>query len=429
MSIDWKKLIWNALDPNDSLQLGDALKSQALASIKGWLDEDKTQIAGLLRGVLADGRLDKSDASALVSALVSRWSKVSPFEHSFTQKLLATLDGGPNDDAELTLKEIAAAAAGWLSEQTRDENLMQFIREIANGALSVNEARDMLLDFVRKENGASASDALAALLKGKVLLADVLLLVTALRQADTPAEPGDTLQDHLTTLRGYLQGNSNSVLNKALEQVIKGEHAPLAAAALAAVMKGDEVTTLFSKELTQRLRARLESALTDQLRQQVVGISEPQAAALAKAIRELWSGERTLWAQQTDKDELVAAGFAEEHYPTWVRVRHVLYAVGESLRAGAVVSTDPLARPHVFAAAQIKPGTPLKSLMAAEGQEEKLVKRIKWFCAAEYADEPGGAILARDASVPIDVHGVQNGVPAGKVLHYVNAVLLWKDWL
>lgn len=427
MSIELEKLIWNALDPKDSLKIGDAIKSEALARIKSWLDEDETQIAALLRGVLADGRLDKSDASALVSALVSRWSAASPFGHSFTQKLLATLDGGPNDDGELTLKEIAAAAAGWLSEKTDNQNLKQFIAEIADGALSVNQARDMLLAFVESKLGKARHDALAALLDGQVLLADVLLLITALRQADAPANPGSTLQDHMSTLLGYLQGNSTAALNKALDQVIKGEYAPLAAAALAAVMKGDDVTKLFSKELTQRLRARLESALTDQLKEHVVGINDAQATALALAIRELWSGKRSLWAQQTDEEEFIAAGLTKRQYPTWVRVRQVLYAVSESLRGGAVVPTDALARPHVFAAARIKSTTPLNSLMASAGQEDVLVRRIKWFCAAEFSGERGSGTLANPYNYPVDVHSVKNGVTARKVLQYVDTAIILGD--
>lgn len=428
MQNDWKDAFWKAVAPdNVGLGLPDALKQKVLEQAQGWLGEDRPQIAALLRSVLADGRLDKSDASALVSALVSRWSATSPFGHSFTQKLLATLDGGSNDDGELTLKEVAAAAAGWLSQQTDNQNLKQFIAEIADGALSVDQARDMLLAFVKDKLGEAKYGALAALLDGKVLLADVLLLVTALRQADAPANPGSTLQDHLKTLLGYLQGSSTPALDKALQQVIEGRHAPLAAAALAAVMKGDDVTTLFNKQLAQRLRTRLESALTDQLRQHIVGINDAQATALAQAIRALWSGEHKLWAEQTDEEEFIAAGLTKRQYPTWVRVRQVLYAVGESLRGGSVVPTDALARPHVFAAARIKTNTPLNSLMAGAGQEDALVRRIKWFCAAEFSGERGGGTLADPHNYPVDVPSVKNSATARKVLQYVDTAIVLGD--
>ena len=59
--------------------------------------------------------------------------------------------------------------------------------------------------------------------------------------------------------------------------------------------------------------------------------------------------------------------------------------------------------------------------------EDALVRRIKWFCAAEFCGERGGGTLADPHNYPVDVPSVKNSATARKVLQYVDTAIVLGD--
>lgn len=389
-----------------------ATRDAALELAGKWLSGEAPAVAPVLQAALTDGKLSKDESIALVSALVSTWSDRTPFGGAYTQQLLETLK-----DGELTVSEISSAVAGWVVRRTQNKNVQFFLREIADGKLSRDEVQELLLQLAQARKGKSAATALKSLLSGKVLLSEVLLLLVSVRLGEQEADPGSTTDEALKTLQSYLQDTSTATLDDALDRLIAKDHAGLALGAIAAVVKGEDLGVLLRKQVVEGLRERLKKALTDELKNSVAGLNGEQADALVQTILDLWRGKRSLWAEQTELEAFT------EHYPakmfgTWTRVRKVLYAAKWATQTDAVVPTDALARPHVFAAAEITPKTKLSTL-ATKGKTRVFVECVRRFCAIEFANDPGSGPLQNPDNYPVSTNAIAAGATADQVMLFV----------
>ena len=109
-------------------------------------------------------------------------------------------------------------------------------------------------------------------------------------------------------------------------------------------------------------------------------ITEDQAEALAKTVVGILKGEVELIPKLTEQQALKMSDW---EYSIWSRVRKILYAAKLAMSEAALVSTDPLAQPHVFAAAAIGKATSVGSL-AEMDQWPILLEQIARFTYTEF---------------------------------------------
>lgn len=359
---------------------GEALEQSACDLIQQWIGGDNAELADVVVQALQAGAVTEADIEAVLCAVASAYASKCPLGESFAKALLANLR-----DGKLGSEEIAELAAAWVASRTSSPNLRALIEAAAAGELSKDEIEAAVLEWLRRRGATDLAATLEQALNSSrpltVTMRPLALLLAAylvqLRRITDVGTTKEKLRAAVVTALGNLEDSELMEILKAIADKRYPDAARLVLSALGITADEAVVQALLSGKLQPFLRERL----TAKLKGAIKDVSDAQAAALAEEAIRLLKGEDKLVPEQTEQQAL---GMGDWEYGIWTRTRQVLYAAKLAAEGGAIVPTDPMARPHVFAAAAISADTVVKTLVD-ESRWDYFLEYIDLFSRAEFA--------------------------------------------
>ncbi len=360
---------------------GSVVAKRLDAVLSRWQSGELGEIAEVVSGIITSGAI--SDAT--LGKVIADW-----LHGRFGNKvdritaLAADLQNG------LDLGNLKDLAVAWVLGNHTSSKIEEFLREVeSRKALTASAVRDTLVDWLKKHGEASLADAADGLLasnRSDAKQALVQLFVSHLAgtgRVSLQFPSAAVVRDRLLLAIRELDGVDPRLV-EALQGLADGDLKKATAGFLGVLGIGEDLDFLGS--LAKNLQQEARDQLTAVLKRAVMGISDAQAKSLAHALFEVAAGKRELLPAQSERDRL---GLSEEGYSVWLGIQQVLYSASLAVRGGAIVSTSPMAQPHVFASAAIGFDTKLRSLADASkwGHLVRLVHSFTW---AHFANHPGG---------------------------------------
>jgi hypothetical protein len=392
--VDWRSELFGLLGRlSDSWQFpGDALKQSVSELVGKWIGGDASEFADALSEVLQGGSVTEAEIGGVLLLVAKSYAPGCPLGKPFAESLIADLS-----DGKLESGEIAELAAAWVASRTRDPNLQALLQAAADGRLSGSEIQTAVHQWLTDQGETQLAAALETALTGSALPTMrtlVLFLGAYLLQRQGIASVGTTVEEQRRAIVEALGEVVDPGLVDFLRAVVERRYADAARLALATLgIAADEAA--IRALLVENLEPRFRQQLTGKLKGVVEGITDEQAAALAEEVIRLLKGEDKLIAAQAEQEAL---GLGDWEYGIWQRTRQVLYAAKLAAEGGAVVPTDPMARPHVFAAAAIGADTVVKTLVG-ESLWGYLLEYIDLFSRAEFGSSIRVAPIGREGMV------------------------------
>ncbi len=371
----------------------DNIKKQLYPLIATWVAGGSKTLEQAIKDALSDDKLTQPEMIGILVAVAQSRSDDKLLGSQFMKDLLDGLK-----DATLTPDEIAGVVASWVAGQVKDATLKQLIKAASDGHLSRDEVEEALLGWLNTHGGPSVATKLRKLLDSPqpVNLRAVIVLVTSfLIDAREITGAGSTIDKQIKDLVDTLGHLGNSALVDILAALAEKDYVKAARLTLKE-LDVDVADTIIAAAVHGKVEELGTELLQRILSKSIEGITKDQAIALAARIVDIVNGKEQLVPLEDEQQRLK---LGDLQYALWLRVKRLLYAVKLAVKKDPLVSTDPQAQPHVFAAAAIAFDMKLVSL--SKGQTaadlEDLRKLIWSFTYEEFKDDPGGYKYKTDA--------------------------------
>jgi len=411
MALDWKYFF----DQHLKDVLGGAswppsqqeILNMAHKQVAGWLAGDNAAIKKAITDALQDNSLTEKELAGILTLAAQNWLKDKFFGNDFVQRLIDALS-----DGKLSASEIADVAAELIAKRTDiGDPLKQLLKSAVDGHLSRDEIETALLVWV-KQKAPGLEVKLQQLLDSSdpVNLRSVIMLaVSFLIVEEKITNPVSTIDKQIKGVVDALKNYANGDLVDLIQALVDKNYVTAAKV----VLKKLGVATIEDAVIKQILDGKYAEVAQDflakALKREITGINEEQAAGLADAIIKIVSGKLELIPAKSEQESLQLNNW---QYDIWIRIRKVLYAAKMALNRGAIVPSDPMAQPHVFAAASIRFDTPVNSL-APKADWQRLLDILKTFTYREFMNSPGGEQYKLESPIYMDM------LIAGRTAEYI----------
>lgn len=410
MMLDWKFF----LDKQLKDILGDAswpptsqdVLDKAHEQVAAWLAGDNAAIKKAITDALSDNKLTEKELTGILTLVAQGWANDKFLGNDFVLRLLASLS-----DGTLSAGEIADVAAELVTRKISNDTLKQLIKSVSDGHLSRDEVESALLDWVKRNGPAGLDAKLKTVLDSPdpVNLRSVIMLaVSFLITEGKITNPISSIDKQIKGVVDALQNYAGADMVKLIQALVDKDY--LAAAKTVLAKLGVTIEDAVIQQILDGKFADVaQGFLKGALEREITDITDEQAAGLADAIIKIISGKMELIPA---KNEQGALQLDDWQYGIWIEVRKVLYAVKMAIGGGPIVPSDAMAQPHVFAAAAIGFGTPVKSL-APEARWQELLDMLQAFTYIEFKAKPGGAQYKVERPIYMDM------LKAGKTAEFI----------
>lgn len=341
---------------------------------KKLLGTDSSTLAKAILGALSDNSVTADEIKGIVGA----WALAQAGGDAVLQQLIQALM-----DGKVTQVEAATVALSWAKRQVKDPTVLAFLGTVATSSsgLSVDQAKfkKQLLAFLEKKSGldkAVTNPIIEAINDGDFDPAAIMAIVTGIAVAfdedglgdllDELREKGQDTEDTLLVVLSWVSGTSLDKLKDAASLLAKGDFLKLLAMVVGALEPG-----LGTALLTQIANGKFQELALEELTKLLKDAGVNEAGDLAKAIIDLATGARSLFAQPEEAG--LPFGKNAAAVAVWHETQEVMYLA--MLFAGAglgdIVSTDPQAVPHLVRAANLKLDTPLSKLVVDPSKKDQ----------------------------------------------------------
>lgn len=408
MSVDWGKHFDALISDVGWKAVSGSVREKVYALVEEWIFGDRDALKGAVKAALKDKALGDEEMVGILAILALDWAgKKSELGETFLTDLVRSLT-----DGELTATEIAELAANWVATHvTTNETLRDLIKAAVNGNLSRLEVLDALFEWLEDRSGVAGlkrrvekilKSAKPVNLRSLVLVTVSYLIKEGVLKKASITQEG--LVEDLVKAIGKL--DEDSPLVAVFEALAQEDYAGAAQQILGDLGIEDSgalVQGLVRIFLEEKPSAVIQDFLAGAIKRQLKGdVTGKQAAELAQTIVGIANGTIKLIPELEERQLFKAEfGIDEEKWPVWVETRNILYAAKLALAGGSVVSTDPMARPHVFAAATITPGTVLADL-AEPADHQKLMRLVFTFTKGVYGRLPRGEKYLTHGPISMD---------------------------
>lgn len=410
MMLDWKffldqqlkDVLGGASWPPTSQDVLDKAHEQVAA----WLAGDNAAIKKAVTDALSDDGLTEKELAGILTLVAQGWINDKFLGNDFVQRLLSALS-----DGKLSAGEIADVAAELVTRKINDDTLKQTIKSVSDGHLSRDEVESALLDWVKRKGPSGLDTKLKTVLDSPdpVNLRSVIMLAVSFLITDGKiTNPISSVDKQIRGVADALKTYAGSDLVALIQALVNKDYVAAAKTVLAKLGLTIE-DAVIQQILDGKFADVAQGFLKGALKRGITDISDEQAAGLADALIKIISGKMELIPA---KNERGALQLDDWQYGVWIEVRKVLYAVKMAIGGGSTVPSDAMAQPHVFAAAAIGFGTPVKSL-APESRWQELLDMLQSFTYIEFKDRPGGAQYKMERPIYMDM------LKAGKTAEFI----------
>ncbi|MCC5613238.1 hypothetical protein LC612_42820, partial [Nostoc sp. CHAB 5834] len=342
--------------------LTENLKEKIYAqAIKKLLGSDETTVAQALLIALQDDEIKSKEWRDILTA----WANAHVGQDEVAQDLIVVLN-----DAKITTVEAVRVGVKWAKRQVNDRTVQALLDGISATGFDEAAAWDALKVFLKNAGiPTDISDGLINAVEvdrkiGKKELFQLLAAFAATAKQEELVQFINRLQNEppQTVVIAFLNSRLPQEVNGLLEKIIALDWPALISfiLGLAKIELGAEV---IGKLLEGKVQNFVVKLMTDFLAKQGVG----HAGDVASTIVDLVTGARSLFATGPEPD--APALTSPARIVLWQEIRETIYLCQLFLNEGSVVSTDPMAPPHVFQSAKIRFGTPAHKLVGAKNDE------------------------------------------------------------
>lgn len=346
----WQDSLGKILGPKWE-DVPQAVRDIALAKVGSWMDTEESEYADIIMDALADKTPPLPVLAQLLATVIEHRAKPDDPLAPFVQRLLRDLD-----DGKITTKELAEVAAVWVNGHVTSPDLQSFVVLATTLPFEDGDIKEGILAWVHDRAGAALDADLRDAIDNRKALTTrdlALFLISALAQSKVFTTGHVDASGLKSALLEALESASATAKLGPIIGIIKAFLADKPAEAVLIAVRyfgfvGDDsfVKALLGiTDLKAEIFKRLANVVSG------LGVPKAQAQALVTRFFEIAEGKAVLFTEHDERAEMDA--ITDVGYGLWLELRRVLFATKLAVAGGAVVPTDAMARPYVFAAADI----------------------------------------------------------------------------
>ena len=339
----------------NGLDDGSLSRSEVLATVSGWAQKrvnDET-LLGVIKA-LEDGSLSGAEVRAVLVAAAGRLGVDSGIAGAFYTAL---------EDGNLTGAESLDVIVAWARRQVKNPAAQALLDAFDSGNFDAVRAKAAFFEYLDTsglkkdladaikaalDSDGSRTQKLLLLLAGWAGAAGERSLAELLKRPELSAEPEKAVI-------AWLSGRLPEEIAAVFEKIRQNDWLGLATLILGTLdlgLSAELLKNLAAGEIRQAVQTELERLLSK------AGVF--QAGDVAKAVIELATGARSLFAEGAESD---APELSEQDVALWREIRGVIYIAQLFLNGGKIVSISATGDLHVFQAAKIRYTSPLNELL------------------------------------------------------------------
>jgi len=356
------------------------------------MDPEEEEYADIVLGALADKTPALPVLAQLLAAVIEHRAKPGDKLAPLVTQLLGDLN-----DGKLTTKELAEVAAVWVNGHVTSPDLQSLVELATTLPFDGSDIKSGILDWIHdRANGALDADLRKAIDDRQALTTRdlALFLISALVQGNVLKTGKLDASGVKKALLDALASAASTAKAGPIIGIVQAflDDKPAQAVLIAIKYFGFVGDDSFIKALLGigDLKAEIFKRLANIVSS--LGVPKAQAQALVTRFFEISEGKVDLFPQQDEKQQIGV--LSDSGYALWLRFRKVVYAAKLAVQGGAVVPTDAMARPHVFAAADVAWAT-TKMKQAAGSDLDLFCILVSEFSAVEFSE------FGRDLTDPL----------------------------